>query len=61
MIPKINEAELREIRCKSCTKLLLMAFVFDGVIVCQRCKYKAHYSVLTAAFIEAVQREAVAA
>lgn len=60
MAQQIN-GEMRQIRCKSCTKLLCEAHVFDGVIVCQRCKYRAHYSVLTTAFIEAMQAQAVAA
>lgn len=57
----INSEQMRDIRCKSCTRLLCRAHVFDGTIKCGRCKYEAHYSVLTTAFIEAIQKEPVAA
>lgn len=46
---------MRPIRCKSCTKLLAMANVFDGEIKCRACNYLTHYSLLTESFLEAVK------
>lgn len=48
------QAELKEIHCKNCARLLLKAQVFVGEIKCGRCNHIAEYRLLTESFMQAV-------
>ena len=36
-----------QVRCKSCTKLLFLANIYDGEVKCRGCKHIAHYTVMS--------------
>lgn len=51
---------MKPVHCKNCNKLLMEAQVLVAVLVCQRCKHKAEYRLLTEDFLYQLRHENIA-